>query len=64
MVLDIVCGRAIETSGSVWASWYHGQMYFFCSLECHEKFELEPEDYLPLPPATSLPDEVTMHIVN
>lgn len=44
---DIVCNRPITAGTTRWVSRYHGEPYFFCSLECHERFELEPEDYLP-----------------
>ena len=43
---DVVCGKSIDASTTAWVSRYHGEPYFFCSLECRERFELEPEDYL------------------
>jgi YHS domain-containing protein len=33
----------------VWVSRYHGDTSYFCSLECKEQFEQEPEDYFPAP---------------
>jgi YHS domain-containing protein len=50
MYEDIVCNQPITAGTTAWVSRYHGEPYFFCSLECRERFEMEPEDYLP-PPA-------------
>jgi YHS domain-containing protein len=47
MAEDIVCNRQLEESDLTWASTYHGTVYTFCSLQCREQFELEPEQYLP-----------------
>jgi YHS domain-containing protein len=44
---DVVCSRPIDAGTTFWTSRYHGEPYFFCSLECRERFEMEPEDYLP-----------------
>lgn len=61
---DIVCNRPIDASTTVWASRYHGEPYFFCSLQCREQFELEPEDYLPLDEHESVAAAVVLRIVS
>jgi len=43
--VDPVCGMSIETAGASTAI-HDGQIYYFCSQSCHEKFEASPETYL------------------
>ncbi|MFN8635798.1 MAG: YHS domain-containing protein [Chloroflexota bacterium] len=61
---DVVCGKSIDASTTAWASRYHGEPYFFCSLECRERFELEPEDYLVVPTAEPVQTAVLLRIVS
>ena len=61
---DAVCNRPITASTTAWVSRYHGEPYFFCSLECRERFELEPEDYLPVEEHVSVAPAVMLHIVS
>ena len=61
---DVVCNRPIDASTTVWASRYHGEPYFFCSLACREQFELEPEDFLPLQRPAPVPASVMLHLVS
>lgn len=49
MIEDIVCTRPLPPGSEIWASQYHGKTFYFCSLECKEQFEQEPEDYFPAP---------------
>ena len=49
MTKDIVCNRPLPKPTEMWVSRYHGQIFYFCSLACRERFELEPEDYLKTP---------------
>jgi YHS domain-containing protein len=49
MVEDMVCNTPLPRPTEMWVSRYHGQSYYFCSLACRERFELEPEDYLMRP---------------
>jgi YHS domain-containing protein len=49
MIDDIVCAKPLPAGTEMWASRYHGRTFYFCSLACRERFELEPEDYLPAP---------------
>jgi YHS domain-containing protein len=61
---DVVCNRPIDAGTTAWTSRYHGEPYFFCSLECREKFELEPEDYLELSERAPIPSSVMLHLVS
>ena len=61
---DAVCNRPIDAGTTKWTSRYHGEPYFFCSLECRERFELEPETYLPLPERQPVPTAVMMRLVS
>ena len=61
---DVVCNRPIDASTTVWTSRYHGEPYFFCSLECRERFELEPEDFLPLQQRARVPASVMLRLVS
>jgi YHS domain-containing protein len=46
LVTDPVCGMQVESSQAPAQSQYQGQTYFFCSVECKEKFEAKPKDYV------------------
>ena len=61
---DVVCGRAIDASTMVWASRYHGEPYFFCSLMCREQFELDPEAFLPPSEGGTVPPAVMLRVVS
>jgi YHS domain-containing protein len=49
MIEDIVCNKPLPRPTEMWVSRYHGQTFYFCSLACKERFELEPEDYFEAP---------------
>ena len=49
MIEDIVCNKPLPDGSEMWVSRYHGQTFYFCSLSCKERFELEPEDYFAAP---------------
>ena len=49
MIEDIVCNKPLPNPTEMWVSRYHGQIFYFCSLACRERFELEPEGYLAAP---------------
>ncbi|MCK9994349.1 MAG: hypothetical protein Dbin4_02869, partial [Alphaproteobacteria bacterium] len=53
---DPVCGMTVETATAK-SSAYRGQVSYFCSQTCREKFEAAPETYLKTPPATQKPVE-------
>ena len=41
---DPVCGMQVDRSALI--SSYQGQTYYFCSVECKEQFEKNPENYI------------------
>jgi YHS domain-containing protein len=43
-VTDPVCGMKLQ-SATAKTSAYQGQVYYFCSLNCREKFEAAPQTY-------------------
>ena len=53
---DPVCGMTVETSAAKTAA-YKGQVYYFCSQKCREKFEASPETYTKLGSVVSLQKE-------
>jgi len=61
---DAVCNRPIDAGTTNWVSRYHGEPYFFCSLECRERFELAPEDYLPVVERVPVPAAVMLRLVS
>jgi YHS domain-containing protein len=61
---DAVCNRPIDAGTTNWVSRYHGEPYFFCSLECRERFELAPEDYLPVVERTPVPTAAMLRLVS
>ena len=44
-VKDPVCGMTIEKDDAVGTSVYQDQTYYFCSNDCKEEFDENPEDY-------------------
>jgi YHS domain-containing protein len=52
--VDPVCGMRIE-SDMGYAKMYRGNAYRFCSRECLDKFEAEPERYAARTPAPAAP---------
>jgi P-type Cu+ transporter len=48
MAKDPVCGMKITEGHAGAKSEYQGRLYFFCSLDCHHRFEAYPEYYLGL----------------
>ena len=45
-VTDPVCGMEVDTATAENTSNYEGQTYYFCSPECKEFFDSEPEKYV------------------
>ena len=41
---DPVCGMTIKTTGAKTAA-FNGQVYYFCSTTCRDKFEAAPAQY-------------------
>ncbi len=46
MVIDPVCGMSVDPATAKHHFGYAGRDYFFCSGNCREKFEADPESYL------------------
>lgn len=46
LAYDVICGMTIEKSKASGQSRYKGKDFYFCSLMCREKFDLDPERYL------------------
>jgi YHS domain-containing protein len=44
-VKDPVCGMTVDTGRAAGWSSFGGQMYYFCSRECLERFEADPARY-------------------
>jgi Cu+-exporting ATPase len=43
---DPVCGMMVEPESAAATSEYNGKTYYFCSVDCKEEFEEDPESYL------------------
>ncbi len=46
MPRDLVCGMEIEKEQAAGVSSYKGKEYYFCSKNCKQKFEQDPENYI------------------
>lgn len=46
-VRDPVCGMTVDLETASFSMEYRDQHYFFCSLHCMERFQEEPESFLP-----------------
>ena len=55
IVKDVVCGMEIEPTEAVATSEYEGKTYYFCSVSCKEKFELDPLQYVHEEPGSAHP---------
>jgi YHS domain-containing protein len=49
MIEAIVCNKPLPRPTEMWGSRYQGRAFYFCSLACRERFELEPENYFAAP---------------
>ncbi len=45
MPADPVCGMNVNPDEAIDYDDYKGKTYYFCSIECAEKFESDPERY-------------------
>jgi Cu+-exporting ATPase len=43
--IDPVCGMEVDPANAVGHSEFEDRVYYFCSRECKEKFELGPADF-------------------
>lgn len=46
MAKDLVCGMDVKEDEAAGISEYRGKRYYFCSIKCKEKFDLEPGKYI------------------
>jgi Cu+-exporting ATPase len=46
MGLDPVCGMEVNPASATAQSEYGGVSFYFCSKECKQKFDAEPERYI------------------
>lgn len=44
-VKDPVCGMTIEDAGAAATSEHEGKTYYFCSTDCKEEFDADPERF-------------------
>jgi len=54
-VKDPVCGMTIEDKAAAGVSEYKGEKYYFCSKNCKEDFDKNPETFLGKKPLTMMP---------
>lgn len=45
-VADPVCGVQIEPPNAAAETTYQGNTYYFCSQECKQKFDADPQKYM------------------
>ena len=45
MAKDPVCGMQVEEADAVATAEHQGTTYYFCSTDCQEEFESDPESY-------------------
>lgn len=46
LVKDVVCGMEIDKNDNAGYVEYKGNVYYFCSPGCKDKFEENPEKYI------------------
>ena len=44
-VKDPVCGMTIDEKDAVATSEHRGKRYYFCSQDCKQEFDQNPDDY-------------------
>lgn len=57
MAKDLVCGMEIKKEEAAGISNYKGEAYYFCSKNCQEKFDQDPEKYTRLKTAPKIETE-------
>ena len=43
---DPICGMMVEPVTAVASMEYDGKTYYFCSMDCKDEFEEDPESYI------------------
>ncbi len=46
MAKDPICGMWVDENASGFSSEFEGQTYFFCSADCKQEFDDDPERYV------------------
>lgn len=46
MPIDPVCKMHVEMSDAAGSHDYHGEIVYFCSLDCQKEFERDPAKYM------------------
>lgn len=46
MAVDPVCGMVLDEEQAVFCTNYKGKRYCFCSDECKQEFEEDPEEFV------------------
>lgn len=52
---DPVCGMDVDPSTARFQATFDGRTFYFCSQNCHDKFEANPEQYVAAAPAKAAP---------
>lgn len=45
MTVDPVCGMKVEEKRTEFQTQFAGRKYFFCSEECRQAFQADPDEY-------------------
>ena len=45
MTMDPVCGMQVDEKQTTFKSNHEGKTYYFCSTDCKQEFDANPEDY-------------------
>jgi YHS domain-containing protein len=46
MTVDPVCGMKVEEKKSEFTTQFAGKKYFFCSENCKQEFEADPDEFV------------------
>jgi YHS domain-containing protein len=46
LAIDPICGMRIRRSAAAASDSFRGHPYYFCSVDCHHKFQQDPEQYV------------------
>jgi Cu+-exporting ATPase len=46
MAIDPVCGMEVDEKSSAISATYSGKTFHFCSAECQQSFQANPEQYV------------------
>jgi len=46
MAIDPVCGMRVDEKNAEFQAMFAGKKYFFCSEDCRNEFEENPDEYI------------------